>query len=305
MRPPRVLLTGATGFIGVEVARLLHAQEIDLVTIGRSAPPAKVSNHVTADLLRADVADTVSAIGATHLLHLAWFAVPGRYWTAAENLDWAAASLNLFRAFAAGGGQRVVFAGSCAEYAWDGRPCDERKSRIAPATLYGAAKAAVADLLDRSRTVLDLSAACGRIFFPFGPHERPERLLGSLVAAAARGTVARLSPGTQRRDFIHVEDVAEALIALLFSSVVGPVNIGSGEALPVKRFAEIAIAAAPLPLAVYFGALPSPIGEPAEVVANVSRLRDEVGFVPVFTTAQRIEQAMIAGLRFEATEGQA
>ena len=56
-------------------------------------------------------------------------------------------------------------------------------------------------------------------------------------------TVANCSDGTQRRDFLHIEDVGRAIVSLLDSDVTGPTNICSGQAIPIR---EIAIQAAEL-----------------------------------------------------------
>ncbi|WP_183999278.1 NAD-dependent epimerase/dehydratase family protein [Sphingomonas kyeonggiensis] len=292
MSAPRIALTGATGFIGRAVLRALQGSGADVVTIGRQAVDGVRAEHCRADLLRDDPEEIFGRVRATHLLHLAWYAEPGLYWRAPVNLDWVAASLRLFRAFAASGGTRAVLAGSCAEYDWVEGPLNETRSAIRPATLYGAAKAHLTDLLQRAAPDMGLSFASGRIFFPFGPDERSERLLGTLIKAGVEGTTAMLSAGTQRRDFIHVDDLASGLLALLHSDVEGPVNIGSGVALPVRRFVEIAIEGAPWPISVEFGARPLAPGEPVEVVADMSRLRDEVGFSPSATVEDRIRDAM-------------
>src|ERR1022692_1871166 len=115
-RVMRILLTGATGLIGREIVRPLRATGAEIHSLGRTDPGMTGVSHHPVDLLGAGDLDAVRAIGATHLVHLAWH--PGRdFWTAPENLDWVAASIRLVRAFAAGGGQRAVVAGSCAEYA--------------------------------------------------------------------------------------------------------------------------------------------------------------------------------------------
>ena len=203
----RVLLTGATGFIGREIVRPLMATGAEVHTLGRGTPDAPGVSHHPLDLLGATDFAVVRDIGATHLVHLAWH--PERnFWTAPENLDWVAASLRLFRAFAAGGGRRAVVAGSCAEYAWGAARLDEAASPIAPTTLYGTAKASLHALLAAAAPDLGLSLAWPRIFFPYGPLERPQRLLGTLLDAMRRNEVARFSADTQRRDFIHVEDAA-------------------------------------------------------------------------------------------------
>jgi nucleoside-diphosphate-sugar epimerase len=79
---------------------------------------------------------------------------------------------------------------------------------------------------------------------------------------------------------MHVQDVAAGFVALLDSSVVGSVNVGSGEAVAVRRLIELVATAAGRPDLVQLGALPRPPGDPESIVANIDRLTGEVGFRP-------------------------
>src|SRR5687768_4647832 len=88
----RVLLTGAGGFIGREMPRLLVERGYEVHSAGRHRPEGVTTHHIC-DLLRDDLDRLAETVGATHLLHLAWYTEPGRFWDAPENLDWAAASL--------------------------------------------------------------------------------------------------------------------------------------------------------------------------------------------------------------------
>ena len=275
----RIALTGVSGFIGREMPALLRADGFEVHCLGRgSAPDGCIGHNI--DLLIDDPAPVLADIGATHLLHLAWYAEPGLFWNAPENLDWVAASLRLVRAFARSGGERAVFAGSCAEYDWSGAVLDEATTPLTPATLYGESKAALFRIIEKAAPELALSVAWGRIFFPYGPSEKPGRLLSMLFDGVARGEPVAFSAGSQRRDFMHADDVAAAFAALLESPICGAVNIASGETIAVRavveRGAEIAGASA----LVSFGTRPLQPGEPPVMAAAITRLRDEVGFTP-------------------------
>lgn len=292
----RVLITGATGFIGKEALSAMTRRGLDVHSLGRTAPDRDGVPHHMCDLLNDDVTPLLATLSASHLLHLAWYAEPGQFWGAKENLDWVAASLRLTRAFAETGGQRMVATGSCAEYAWGDPVLRERATPLTPATLYGASKVALSGLLEAAAPTLGLSIGWARIFFPYGPYERSERLLGTLIRAAATGETALFSSGLQRRDFMHVDDMAEALAQLLLSDVEGPVNIGSGAAVPVRDFVTIAAEASEVPPQIQFGTRPLQANEPEEFAADIRRLRDEVGFSPRFTLAEGLADAVRRGV---------
>ena len=286
MTKRRVLVTGATGFIGAHALAPLRRRGFEIHTLGRSTPRHLVARHHPGDLFdREAVARAVEAAQATHLLHLAWSVEPGQYWRSARNLDWVAASLALARAFAASGGQRLIAAGTCAEYRWGDPVLHEHRTPCDPATLYGACKDALRRVLVPFGQSAGLSVGWGRVFYLFGPGEPPGRLVGDALRALRAGETFATTHGRQRRDFLHVADVAEAFAALLDSAAQGPVNIGSGAAVPVRQVIECLARRLGAEARVAFGARPLSPDEPDTIEAAVDRLRDEVGFRPRFGLA--------------------
>jgi nucleoside-diphosphate-sugar epimerase len=265
--PRRILVTGASGFIGRQAVPILQSQGFEVHAIGRSQ----------ADLLKPGIpAALIEQIKPTHLLHLAWNAIPGRFWTAPDNLDWVASSLALYRAFSAAGGVRAVCAGTCAEYDWSHSVLDESTTACAPSTLYGIAKDSLRRLLQASPD--GVSLAWGRVFFLYGPHEAPTRLVPDVIISLLEGREARCGTGLVERDFMHVADVAAALVAVLQSDVVGPVNIASGHCLPLRdvigRIADLI----GRPELVRLGARTDQISDPPRLAAVTNRLLNDVGF---------------------------
>src|SRR5882672_6035426 len=220
----RVLLTGANGFVGRHCLPPLLAQgyEVHAVASRKHAPPATLPgvHWYRVDLLDRDqISALLAEVRPTHLLHCAWYAVPGKYWTATENFRWVEAGQHLLQAFAEQGGQRVVGVGSCAEYDWSDGHCSEFVTPLKPATLYGSCKHAFQILLAAYSRQTKLSAAWGRLFFLYGPHEPPERLVASAIRSILLEEPALCSHGQQIRDFLYVEDAANALVALLSSDI--------------------------------------------------------------------------------------
>lgn len=279
----RVVVTGGSGFIGRETIAYLRAHDFEIHRLGGTFSDDVGGRAHACDLLGEDPAPLISAIAPTYLLHLAWYAEPGRFWYARENIDWLAASLRLVRAFAAAGGERAVVAGSCAEYDWSHPLLDELATPLKPSTLYGTTKASLFEVLTAAAPVLGLSLAWGRVFFPFGPGERNGRLLGDVIDGVAAGRRIATTDGLQVRDFIHVEDAAAALVALLDSDLAGPFNIASGHPVPVRAVVTLAAELAGDASLIDWGARAKQAGEPPVMAAATERLYSTLGFRPKWT----------------------
>ncbi len=226
------------------------------------------------------------------LLHLGWYTTPPLYWSSPANISWLESSLRLFRAFAGAGGKRAVFAGTCAEYDWGTSGlCSEETTPLRPGTLYGVCKNALASIVLQPDSAPDVTVAWARIFFPYGPHDHPARVVPSVTAALLRREPARCSAGTQVRDFLHVADVASALCLLLEADFSGAVNIGSGEGTTVKRVLELIGEYTGRPDLLELGALP-PRAEPPALVADARKLREELGWSPAIPLEAGLEQTV-------------
>ncbi|MCA1648590.1 MAG: NAD(P)-dependent oxidoreductase [Chloroflexi bacterium] len=290
----RVLVTGATGFIGRHAAGYLLDRGYEVVATTSGPLPHDERTGVTwlrADLLRdTDTQLLVEEARATHLLHLAWYYQPRNVYTSVENVRWVEASLRLLRSFVAGPRAcRVVLAGSCAEYGASAEPADEIVTPVAPVTVYGQAKHATAILARHICESADISLANGRVFFVFGPGEHPERLVSSVARALLTGREAPCSHGTQVRDFQLSRETAAALVALVDCDVRGPVNIGSGEPLSIREVVEYLGLLSGRPELVQLGARPALSHEQQLVVPNLRRLTTEVGFEPSSSVREGLE----------------
>jgi nucleoside-diphosphate-sugar epimerase len=122
--------------------------------------------------------------------------------------------------------------------------------------------------------------AQARLFWLYGPREHPARLVPSVARPLLAGAPAACSSGAQVRDFLHVEDAAEALVALTRSGLSGPVNVGSGEPVAVRDVIAGVARGCGRPELVRLGERKAAAGEPPLLVADPSRLRDELGWRP-------------------------
>jgi nucleoside-diphosphate-sugar epimerase len=295
MTSKRVLVSGAAGFIGRWSVPPLVTAGYEVHAVSRSAgrdipPQLRGAEMHDADLLDAEAIDAlVARVKPTHLMHFAWIATPGVYWTSPDNQRWLDAGRHLLQSFHRWGGVRAVMAGTCAEYDWRGTGvCVEGTSALAdegaaPVTPYAQCKLALQKSLEHFGDSNDLSTAWGRIFFQYGPDEHPDRLVASVISRLLTGQEALCSHGRQVRSFLHVTDVGAAFAALLDSNVEGPVNIGSEDRISVADLIGRVAQQIGRPELVRLGARSTPASEPPLLVPDVERLRDEVGWRPHFS----------------------
>jgi nucleoside-diphosphate-sugar epimerase len=121
------------------------------------------------------------------------------------------------------------------------------------------------------------------VFFLYGPYENESRLVPSVINSLLNASEAKCTEGKQIRDFLYVEDVADALVALLDSEVNGPVNIASGKPIALNEIIFTIADMLERRDLVRLGALPTPGNETPFVLANAERLFNEVGWKPACT----------------------
>lgn len=289
----KVLLTGASGFLGRYVLDSLHRNNIETVMLGRQrAPDSFFADFIETDLLATQDFDTlVKKSGATHLLHLAWYAEHGKYWTSPLNLRWTEATTQLVEAFCEAGGQQVVLAGTCAEYDWSHGYCREDSTPLNPATLYGTAKDAARRLAMAICAQHHVPCIWGRVFLPFGTGESSQRLIPSLVEVFLGKHPPFGVNAPAYRDFLHASDVAEGFVASLRSSESGAYNISSGQ--PVQ-LADVVRKLAQLldtdPQTVLNLTTDKP-GEPPLLVGENLKLKT-LGWQPTLSLAEGLERTV-------------
>ena len=290
----RVLLTGASGFIGRQTILPLVNRGFEVHCVHRTKKSETISEmkHVTwhqTDLLNGnDVKKLFDSVSPTFLLHLAWEVTPGAYLESIKNYDWLVSSLHLLHEFAVFGGTRAVCAGTCFEYDLASRYCTEYFTPTVPSTYYGSCKHHLQSIGEKYAEKKGFDFAWGRIFYPYGPYEHPTRLVPSVIQSLLRDNPAQCTHGNQIRDFLYVADIADAFVTLLDSEVNGIVNIGSGKPISIKELVLQIAKYLGKEDAIRLGALPARDNEPPFIVADISRLQKEVKWNPKYSLEEGI-----------------
>lgn len=294
----RILVTGGTGFIGRHVVAALQ-QSVDWPEIhALRRPSSSRLSHLDgviwheADLLDENAASALmDKIKPSHLIHSAWVTEHGAFWTHPDNTPWLDASLRLADAFARQGGQRFIQLGTVAEYDWQSGRMIEGVTPERPATPYGEAKLAFHRALVKHTTSGSFSAATARVFFVYGAHEKP----GRLIPTACRALITRQpdSFGSlfQWRDFLHVSDLARGIVALTQSGLEGAVNIGSGGPVRLSLLLDTLERLTGQKGAFQRGARVEASGDPPILFADVNRLA-QTGWLPLVTYEEGLSNAL-------------
>ncbi|MCL4552158.1 MAG: NAD(P)-dependent oxidoreductase [Candidatus Marsarchaeota archaeon] len=285
----KVLLTGATGFIGSHVARVLIDQGNEVYAVVRGSSDLRRINDlvsllhlVPCDLLAFDeLDDHFARIQPEVCINSAWYAVPGKYLSAQENLDLMHASIHLATSLSRCGCKRFVGIGTCFEYD-TGVGYLSENSPTRPDNLYAATKLALQLILTQLSSVLRMEVAWVRLFYQYGPFEDERRLVASLIRSLLRGKGVRLTRGEQIRDFLHVEDVASAIWAVANSDLEGLFNVGSGSPVAVRDIAARIGAILGRSELIELGALPYATNESMFICARISSAMENTNWIPKY-----------------------
>lgn len=276
----RVVVTGASGFVGRHTLNPLLEDGYEVFALSRNSLEGFPGvSWIKGDLFNDEWrSQLLKTIQPTHLLHCAWYTEHGKFWRAPENLDWLAVSIQLIREFQDCGGQRVVVAGTCAEYDWNLGNQPLRESDLTnPSTLYGESKLALWRVLAKFAQETGLSYGWGRIFWVFGAGEPEQKLISSLVKALNSDQVFVCNSGELIRDFICVEDVGKALVKILSCDVQGAINVASGQPLKIGDMVHYLAQEMQKPKLVE---IHSGVASPASICADISILTNQVGYTP-------------------------
>jgi nucleoside-diphosphate-sugar epimerase len=276
----RILVTGAGGYVGRQVVAALRGSGYEVTGVARR----------DADLLDPEQVDRLLAIvRPTQLVHLAWVTTHGAFPTHPDNDRWLDASLLLLESFLRVGGRRIVTAGSCAEYAWEGdAPLSEERSPCRPVSPYAKAKLELYERAAGYCRQRGMSHAHARLFFSYGPGEQRARLVPSVILALLDGRPIEIANPDSVRDYLEVRDLGRGLAMLVASEIEGAVNVASGAGIAIRDLVEAIAAVAGHGELVSF----RPAGKADTVVADAGKLSRAVGFAPAISFEDGLADAV-------------
>jgi len=290
----KVLLTGASGFLGRRVADLVVAGGHDVVSIGRSVPdqPGRDAIHfIRADLTDAgDVRRAAAEAGdVDSIIHLAAM-VPknaGQDEAATAFATNVMGTVHVFGAFGRAGQANIVASTAEVYGLPEGHDKLREEREPRPLSWYGASKVA-AEIYCRTLEGHDqMRIAILRFTVLYGAGDTIERAIPNFVRNAVRGEPIGIFGGEELRDYLHVDDAAQAVIVASEHRLSGTYNVGSGQGVAVRDAAD-----AVLRIAGGSSTLEQrPREKPAaDIVLDVTRFREATGFSPARVFPDGLEE---------------
>ena len=272
----KILLTGATGFIGSHIARALvtAGHEIHAVVLPNDNPERIRDIWSSLVTIQGDFLSPAFVPPQSRFdlcVHLAWYVVPGKYLNAPENREFLKASVGFADAVARQGCPRFVATGTCFEYDTHLGLLTE-SSPTKPGSVYATCKLQLFQELQKLGNRTGMQIAWPRFFYQYGPGEDPRRLVPVAINTLLRGEPFTVPPNEQTRDYLHVVDVAAAVCAVATGDLTGAVNIGSGEPVTVRQIASQIAAIVGHPELVKLGTQPYAPEDSPRIIADNSRL---------------------------------
>ncbi|MEW6521127.1 MAG: NAD(P)-dependent oxidoreductase [Thermodesulfobacteriota bacterium] len=245
MVKPHVLLTGANGFVGRQVLRFLGERGVTVRVVirkGQQLQPHDATAFAqvveTPDLFAENSHWWEKVLAGIHtVIHVAWYAEPGKYLQSHKNIACLHGTLNLAEGAVLAGVHRVVGIGTCFEYDLSAGKLHV-ETPLRPTTPYAAAKTAAYLTLSQWLPTQGIEFAWCRLFYLYGEGEDARRLVPYLRAKLAAGEPAELTSGNQIRDFLDVRDAARLIVEAALGSSQGPINICSGVPITIRQLAE-------------------------------------------------------------------
>lgn len=240
-----IVITGATGFVGRQVLRVLLGQGQLIRLIVR-----KGSRRLsTIDTSQVEIMETPDLFSepmeklrgflkdVDTLIHVAWYAEPGKYLTSSNNIECLIGTLRLAQAFVDCRGRRFIGVGTCFEYDFN-EGVLRTDSPLKPLTLYAACKVSAYHAIKQFLSISAVEFLWCRLFYLYGEGEDERRLVPYLRRQLHAGEPANLTSGKQIRDFLDVRTAGRMIAEEALGRRQGAINICSGLPIAVKELAE-------------------------------------------------------------------
>jgi nucleoside-diphosphate-sugar epimerase len=296
----RIVLTGATGFLGQALTTLLldegHAVCV-LVRPDSRKEKLPHGQHLSVirytSLSSPETLQQLQSWQPEAMVHLAWKGVGGKERSEADqftaNIPLTLDCINL--AYNAGC-QHWIGIGSQAEYGIPNREVVEADT-CHPVTAYGKAKLATGIASLGLCEALKIKGTWCRVFSVYGPGDHPGTLLSYIISSLQTGDAPSLTACEQEWDYLYITDAAAAIAALLKKGCTGIYNIASGKTVVLKNVVEMIREEMGTETAVKYGERPYTLQQVMHLQGNVDKLKNDTGWQPAVSLKEGLQQTIL------------
>lgn len=237
----RVLLTGASGFVGINILKRLIKESVYIRTVARN--PSKLSNYkkhidiiYTNDLFTESKESLMGILDDIDtVIHCAWFMDHGVNINSEKNINCLQGSIRLAQSCKTAGVSKFIGIGTCYEYDQAVMVMNTH-CPLRPSNLYGSCKASLFFTLFNYFQNTNITFLWCRLFNLYGDNENVNRLFPHLKQKLEQNEIVHLTKGAQIRDYLHIDDAVLQILKAISDNRSGPVNICSGIPITVKQF---------------------------------------------------------------------
>lgn len=288
----KVLVTGGTGFIGRNVVDELikRGYEVHSLVYPPFAPEQKGLVQYEMNLLdKESLEEFFKNHSFENLIHLAWYVGPKCH-VHDLNLDWTIATLNLLKFFKESGGKKFLGAGTISEYEYKYGYLVEDQTPTDPQNLYGNSKNAIFNIAKVYCKQNNIDFKWPRIFNLYGPAEKPQRLMPSVINSCLKGEDVKVSDCLKFQDYLHVEDTARGIVDVFESDIQGAVNICSGKPVQLRTIVEKIAELTNFKGNILWGAIPAAFGD--DLVTGSNEKLKSIGWKPKYNLEDGLLQTI-------------
>mgnify|MGYP006435077945 CR=1 FL=1 len=279
-----ILLTGATGFLGSQIADVLVNNDIQLIALKRKNSDCYRCNSFNNKIDWVDIdvegywKEKVINLRPTHIIHCAWIGVEAHerndIKTQVQNISFLSDLLEISRVIKL---TEFISLGSQAEYGILNSKVSEN-SIVNPVSLYGATKVASQQIIKTFCNSNKINWIWLRLFSFIGENENNNWLIPSLIDKIVKDKVIDMTPGEQKYSYMFVKDFTLIILKIINSNVEsGIYNVSGDELISLKELVDLIGKKLNSSPKINWGALPYRLNQSMHIEGNTSELRNQIG----------------------------
>lgn len=279
-----ILLTGATGFLGSQIADILVNNDIKLIALKRKNSDCYRCNSFNNKIDWVDIdvegywKGKVINLRPTHIIHCAWIGVEAHerndIKTQVQNISFLSDLLEISRVIKL---TEFISLGSQAEYGILNSKVSENII-VNPVSLYGATKVASQQIIKTFCNSNKINWIWLRLFSFIGENENNNWLIPSLIDKIVKDEVIDMTPGEQKYSYMFVKDFALIILKIINSNVEsGIYNVSGDELISLKELVDLIGKKLNFSPKINWGALPYRLNQSMHIEGNTSELRNQIG----------------------------